>query len=37
MFRSSMAIIREIYLYLTEVIFMLKHWVKVRRYINWVM
>ena len=29
-----MAIIRELYLYLTKVIFMLKHWVKLRRYIN---
>jgi len=39
MFRSSMTIIRELYLYLTEVIFMLKHSVKLRRYvyINWVM
>jgi len=27
-----MTIIRELYLYLTEVIFMLKHWVKLRRY-----
>ena len=32
-----MAIIRELYLYLTKVIFMLKHSVKLRRYINWVM
>ena len=37
MFRSTMTIIRELYLYLTEVIFMLKHSVKLRRYINWVM
>jgi len=36
MFRSLMAIIRELYLYLTKVIFMLKHSVKLRRYINWV-
>ena len=34
MFRSLMAIIRELYLYQTKVIFMLKHWVKLRRYIN---
>jgi len=34
MFRSLMAIIRELYLYLTKVIFMLKHSVKLRRYIN---
>ena len=32
MFRSLMAIIRELYLYLTKVIFMLKHSVKLRRY-----
>jgi len=32
MFRSSMTIIRELYLYLTKVIFMLKHSVKLRRY-----
>ena len=37
MFRSLMTIIRELYLYLNEVIFMLKHWVKLRRYINSVM
>ena len=37
MFRSLMAIIRELYLYITNVIFMLKHSVKLRRYINWVM
>jgi len=37
MFRSLMAIIRELYLYLTKVIFMLKHSVKLRRYINLVM
>ena len=34
MFRSLMTIIRELYLYLTKVIFMLKHSVKLRRYIN---
>jgi len=34
MFRSLMAIIREHYLYLTEVIFILKHSVKLRNYIN---
>jgi len=33
MFRSSMTIIRELYLYLTRVTFMLKHSVKLRRYI----
>jgi len=33
MFRSLMTIIRELYLYLTKVIFMLKHSVKLRRYI----
>ena len=32
MFRSLMTIIRELYLYLTKVIFMLKHSVKLRRY-----
>ena len=37
MFRSLMTIIRELYLYLTKVIFMLKHSVKLRRYINLVM
>jgi len=37
MFRSLMTIIRELYLYLTKVIFMLKHPVKLRRYIYWVM
>ena len=37
MFRSSMNIIRKIYLYLTTVIFMLKHSVKLRRYINCMM
>ena len=31
MFRSLMIIIRELYLYLTKVIFMLKHSVKLRR------
>ena len=34
MFRSLMTIIRELYLYLTKVMFMLKHSVKLRRYIN---
>jgi len=33
MFRSLMTIIRELYLYLTEVIFMLKHSVKLLLYI----
>jgi len=33
MFRSLMAVIMELYLYLTKVIFMLKHSVKLRRYI----
>ena len=33
MFRSSMTIISELYLYLTKVIFMLKHSVKLRRHI----
>ena len=33
MFRSPMTIIRELYLYPTKVIFMLKHSVKLRRYI----
>jgi len=37
MFRSLMTIIRELYLCLAEVIFMLKHLVKLRRYINYVM
>jgi len=32
MFRSLMTIIRELYLYLTNVIFMLKHLPKLRRY-----
>ena len=32
MFRSLMTITRELYLYLTKVIFMLKHSVKLRRY-----
>jgi len=36
MFRSLMTIIRELYLYLTKVIFVLKYSVKLR-YINWVM
>jgi len=33
MFRSLMTIIREFYLYLTTVIFMLKHSVNLRRFI----
>ena len=33
MFRSLMTIIRELYLYLNKVIFMLKHSVKLRLYI----
>jgi len=33
MFRSLMTIISELYLYLTTVIFMLKHSVKLRRHI----
>ena len=33
MFRSLMTVIRELYLYLTKVIFMLEHSVKLRRYI----
>ena len=37
MFRPLMTIIRELYLYLTKDIFMLKHSVKLRRYINKVM
>ena len=37
MFRSIMAIIRELYLYLTKVIFILKHSVKLCRYIYLVM
>jgi len=37
MFRPLMTIIRELYLYLTKVIFMLKHSVKLRRYMNLVM
>ena len=36
MCRSLMTIIRELYLYRTKVIFMLKHSVKLRCYINWV-
>jgi len=35
MFLSLMTIIRVFYLYLTKVIFMLKHSVKLRRYMNW--
>ena len=34
MFQTLMTIIRELYLYVTKVIFMLKHSVKLRRYIN---
>jgi len=34
MIRSLMTIIRELYLYLTKVTFMLKHLVKLRRYRN---
>jgi hypothetical protein len=37
MFRSLMTIIRELYLHLTKIIFMLKHSVKLRRYTYWVM
>jgi len=37
MFRSLMTIIRELHLCVTKVIFMLKHSVKLRRYINLVM
>ena len=37
MFRSLMTIIRDLYLYLTEVIFMLKHSAKLRRYVYLVM
>jgi hypothetical protein len=37
MFRSLMTIIRELYVYLTKVIFILKHSVKLSRYINYVM
>ena len=37
MFRSLLTIMRELYLYLTIVIFMLKHSVKLRRYIYLVM
>jgi hypothetical protein len=37
MFRALMTIIRELYLYLTKVIFMLKYSVKLRRYIYLVM
>jgi len=37
MFRSLMTIIRELYLHLTKVIFMLKHSVKLRRYVYYVM
>jgi len=34
MFRSLLTIIRELYLYLTKVMFMLKHSVKLCRYIQ---
>jgi len=34
MFQSLMTIIRELYMYLTKVTFMLKHSVKLRRYIS---
>jgi len=34
MFRSIMTVIMELYLYLTKVIFILKHSVKLRSYIN---
>jgi len=37
MLRSLMTVIRELYLYLTKVTFMLKHSVKLRRYIYLVM
>jgi len=37
MFRSLMTIIRELYLYLTKVIFMLKLSVKLHCYVNQVM
>jgi len=37
MFRSLMTIIREFYLYLVKVLFMLKHSVKLRRYTYLVM
>jgi hypothetical protein len=37
MFRSLMTIIRELYLYLTKVIFMLKRAVKLRLFIYLVM
>jgi len=33
MFRSLMTIIRELYLYVTKIVFMLKHSVKLRHYI----
>jgi hypothetical protein len=36
MFRSLITIISEFYLYLTKVIFMLKHSVKLHRYRNYV-
>ena len=37
MFRPLTTIIRELYLYLTKFIFMLKQSVKLRRYVNYVM
>jgi len=37
MFRSLMTIIRQLFLYLIKVIFMLKHSVRLRRYINYVL
>ena len=37
MFRSLMTIVREFYLFLTKVVFILKPSVKLRRYINFVM
>jgi len=37
MFRPLMTIMRGLYLYLTKVIFMLKHSVKLHRYLNQVM
>ena len=37
MFRSLMTIVREHYLYVTKVIFMLKHLVKLRRHMHLVM
>jgi len=37
MFRSLLTVVRELYLYLTKVIFMSKHSVKLRRYMYYVM